>query len=180
MLTRAPVRSRCVQSARDLILRESERERALRVIPPWPENCGWGSPSSAEYAGVHFKRSIASSVAVVESKAMKRDHRLSLSSYYAFLERPPYRPMRTGWHACDGNDDGETDGAEGERRRDIGDYMRVVRRQVSGLDESQCASYVSFVERALVPGVEFTEAEYASFVEALLGIVRAIEQSPAR
>jgi hypothetical protein len=157
------------QAARELILNEAERERALRVIPPWPNNSGWGAPDSPRYAGIHFKHSIAASVSVVEEKAVKIDPRLSFAKYYELLDTYKVPRAPTEWKT----DPKEC--AEPGRRRDIGDFMGVLCSRVPGMPRDNCEQYVVFARRALIPGEEFSEEEYAVFVGLLLSIVRALD-----
>jgi hypothetical protein len=135
------------------------RERAAKVTPPWPPDCGWGAPDSAEYAGIHFKRSIASSLAVVDEKASARDPRLGLDVF---------------WHLLDESDD-PREKALRLRKGDIREYLKVLVAHLPGLDWSVCEQYAGFVERARTPGLEFTEREYRTFVGVLLDVVRRIE-----
>jgi hypothetical protein len=157
------------QAARELILNEAERERALRVIPPWPKNSGWGAPDSPRYAGIHFKHSIAASVSVVEEKAMKIDPRLSFAKYYELLDTYKIPRAPTEWKT----DPNEC--TEPGRRRDVSDFMSVLYSRVPGMPRVTCEQYVVFVQRTLIPGEEFSEEEYTVFVGLFLSIVRALD-----
>jgi hypothetical protein len=160
------------KSARELILKEAERERSLRVVPPWPaNNCGWGSPDSEHYAGIHFKHSVAASVAVVEEKAMRRDPQLSFATYYGLLDSHRVRRAPTSWKT-----EGPNEAVvEPERRRNVRDFMTVLSSRIPGIGQTVCERYVDYVERALVPGAEFSEEEYTVFVGLLLSIIRALD-----
>lgn len=139
----------------------------MRVVPPWPDNCGWGSPESKEYAGIHFKRSIATSLGIVEQKAMRRDKRLSLSDFWKLLEED----QQTEWK---GGDVG-SERILRQRAGDIRAYMTVIGKELPDLPKGVCDQYAEFVERAYTLGVDFTEREYHTFVGVLLDLVRRID-----
>jgi hypothetical protein len=149
-----------VKTARARIANESSIERSMKSLPPWPEDCGWGSPESDEYAGIHFKRSVAASLAVISEKAAARDQRLDLSIFWHLLPPAP-TPLEETLRL---------------RNTDIGLYMRVLSQYVPGLDEALCAEYAGFVCRARAAGPEFTMREYRIFVGVFLDVVRRIER----
>lgn len=163
-----------LQPVRDAILAESERERGVKVEPPWPSDCGWGSPQSGDYAGIHFKQSVATSIAVLEERAVRRDKRLSLADFWLVLEE---RDAADPAHAKEW-----TGGEEGRERVlrtrafDIRAYMQLLAQEVPGLDARQASEYASFFERSHTPGVEFTEREYSTFVGLLLGVIRCMDR----
>jgi hypothetical protein len=169
------VRVDAVQSFRELLVAESERERTIKVEPPWPEDCGWGSPQSGDYAGIHFKRSVATSVILIEERAVRRDKRLSLADFWRVLEE------RDGADPADGK---EWSGGEEGRERvlrtravDVRSYVELLAEEVPGLDPRLSAQYAYFFERSHAPGVEFTEREYRAFVGVLLNMIRQIDGS---
>jgi hypothetical protein len=170
-----PVFSRAAhQSLRDAVAAESERERKVRAVPPWSDDCGWGAQDSSDYAGIHFKRSVATSVSALEAGAVLRDKRLSLADFWQLIEE--------GDGSIDPADGVEWTGGERGRERvlrsrtsDVRSYVRLLAREVPGLDWPLAAQYATFVERAHMPGVEFTEREYRTFVGVLLDVIRRID-----
>lgn len=145
----------------------------MKVEPPWPNECGWGSPSG-EYAGIHFKRSVATSITVLEERAVRRDKRFSLADFWRLLEDRD---------VCDPPDGKEWAGGNEGRERvlrtrafDIRAYMGLLAREVPGLDAHRASEYASFFERSHTPGVEFTEREYGRFVGVLLGVIRCMDK----
>lgn len=150
-----------------MIQEETDRERNLQIQPPWPENCGWGGPEHAEYGGIHFKRAIATSLRIVEQKAVQRDARLSLSEFWKLLDEDD----QTEWR-------GGEPGRERILRERAGDtraYMSILAKELAELPWGLCHQYAEFVERSYTDGSKFTEREYRTFVGVLLDLVRRME-----
>lgn len=161
-------------SVRNAIIAEAEREKEVRVVPPWQNDCGWGSPSG-EYAGIHFKRAVAKSITMLEERAVRRDKRLSLSNFWRVLEDQDVCGPPNGKEWAGGDEGRER--VLRARAFDIRSYMGLLALEVPGLDARQASEYASFFERSHTPGVEFTEREYSIFVGVLLGVIRCLEKS---
>jgi len=64
--------------ARNLLYDEAERERNIKVEPPWKPTMGWGVPGS-EFEGINFQSAVLESVFVIEQNAKAVDATLGTS-----------------------------------------------------------------------------------------------------
>lgn len=143
------------QSAYELIATEARHERRTKITPMWRDDCGWGRPNS-EYAGVHFKTFIATSVHILEAHALRRNASLT---------------------ACAVSATSSDNFAHSQLACDVADYLRRLRDATDGeLDDDLCSQYLAFYRNARTPGRECTEQEYRSFLGVFQEILRRLQR----
>lgn len=129
------------------------RERSQRAEPGWAAGCGWGRPGT-EHAGVHFKRSVADSLWLVEVAATRRDPALAV----------------VRGEGADAAGLPRTSGAA-----DVEEYFTRLRRAFPALDADLSRRYVSWYRRARAPARELSLREYEAFVRVLAEVQRRID-----
>lgn len=136
---------------RELLGAEAAAERIERETPSWRADCGWGQPGS-EHEGVHFKRSVARSLWLVEEYATSRDASLAIGS--------------------SGEDATGLPRASGAV--DAGEYFSRLRRAFPELSSETSRSYLAYYRAARTLGRELSVREYDEFVRVFTDIQRCI------
>lgn len=136
---------------RELLGAEATAERNTRETPSWRPDCGWGQPGT-EHEGVHFKRSVARSLWLVEQYAISRDPNLAIGS--------------------SGEDATGLPRASGAV--DAGEYFSRLRRAFPDLSSETSRMYLSYYRAARTTGREMSVREYDEFVRVFTDIKRCI------
>lgn len=143
-----------------MIAKQAERERNIDIKPEWRDDCGWGRPGS-EYAGVHFRTFIGSSLRLLHHHASKRDPNLRLEN----LKQKPAEDIsqldfRHSLLACN-----------------VEDYLTRLRIAMKGdVSQDVCNQFLAFYKTARTPGRQCTEQEFRSFLNVFQEILRQIER----
>lgn len=146
--------------AYELIAKQAERERNVEIKPAWRDDCGWGRPGS-EYAGVHFRTFIGSSLRLLHSHATKRAPSLQ-------LEKEKHEPAE---------DISQLDFSYSLLACDVEDYLARLRIAMNGdVSQDVCNQFLAFYRNARTPGRQCTEQEFRSFLGVFQEMLRRIER----
>jgi len=153
---------------RELLGEEAAYEREMREEPAWDEKMGWGLPDT-EHAGVHFKKSVARSLWLVESFAVTamRGRGSTDGAGVSITMGSEHKADATGLPRASG-------------AVDVGEYLGRLRRTFPDLTHDTCRQYLAFYKAARTAERELSVGEYDAFARILTDIRRCIQPRPGR